>query len=177
MIAKKHTFSEDFKKVMVTKLLQLNGPSVLELSNKQGVSKSALYNWLKTYSSIEKKDKSMPVTNINNIPNYQNASFKLKAIIETNNLTEEEIGIYCRKNGIYSSKLLEWKQQCLNSFEQPMSKKEYKEYRQKCSSLEKNNKKLQSELNRKDKALAEASALLILQKKASLIWGGNQAEE
>ena len=33
------------------------------------------------------------------------------------------------------------------------------------------NKKLESELRRKDKALAEASALLILKKKANLIWG------
>jgi len=35
------------------------------------------------------------------------------------------------------------------------------------------NKKLESELRRKDKALAEASALLILKKKADLIWGEN----
>jgi hypothetical protein len=37
--------------------------------------------------------------------------------------------------------------------------------------LEKDYKKLQFDLNRKEKALAEVSALLILQKKANLIWG------
>jgi len=36
------------------------------------------------------------------------------------------------------------------------------------------NKKLESELRRKDKALAEASALLILKKKANLIWGESE---
>jgi hypothetical protein len=36
---------------------------------------------------------------------------------------------------------------------------------------------LEREILRKDKALAEASALLILQKKASLIWGTKDEDE
>jgi single-stranded DNA-specific DHH superfamily exonuclease len=42
------------------------------------------------------------------------------------------------------------------------------------SNLEK--KKIERELARKEKALAEAAALLVLQKKANAIWGGNEDE-
>jgi ribosomal protein L4 len=35
---------------------------------------------------------------------------------------------------------------------------------------------LKKELNRKEKALAEASALLILKKKADLIWGDGEGD-
>jgi hypothetical protein len=35
-------------------------------------------------------------------------------------------------------------------------------------------KKVQKDLNRKDKALAETSALLVLKKKANLIWGDGE---
>ena len=123
----KNNFSEDFKKTMVTKLLQPRGPSVLELSNKQGISKTALYQWLKKYSAIDKKDKTMSVTTIKkSISNYHTAENKFKAILETDNLTEEELGIYCREHGIYSTTLDEWKQQCLSSFE-PITKNEYLE--------------------------------------------------
>lgn len=170
----KNNFSEDFKKTMVMKLLQPGGPSVLELSNKQGVSKTALYKWLKKYSAIDKKDKTMSVTTIKkSISNYHTAEDKFKAILETDNLTEAELGIYCREHGIYSTTLDEWKQQCLSGFE-PVTKNEY---RNKYLNLEKDHKKLKFELNRKDKALSEASALLILQKKAALIWGERQDEE
>ena len=73
----------------------------------------------------------------------------------------------------YATNLQECKQQCLNSFE-PIQNNEYKN---KYLHLEKDLKKLKSELNRKDRALAEASALLILQKKAALIWGDLKDDE
>ena len=40
--------------------------------------------------------------------------------------------------------------------------------------LRKRNKELERELNRKDKALAEVSALLVLKKKVDLLWGGSE---
>ena len=63
MIPKNH-FSEDIKKIMVMKLLQPRGPSVLELSNKQGISKTAIYNWLKKYNSVNRKDNPMSIATI-----------------------------------------------------------------------------------------------------------------
>ena len=40
--------------------------------------------------------------------------------------------------------------------------------------LKAENKALKKEINRKDKALAETAALLVLQKKVQEIWGSNE---
>ena len=50
------------------------------------------------------------------------------------------------------------------------SEKEYK-LRNEMKALQKENEQLKKDLRRKDKALAETSALLVLKKKANLIWG------
>jgi transposase len=171
---KQNTFPEDFKKSMVKKLLQPTGYSVLELSNKYGISKSVLYKWLRKHNSninnIKDQENTMSAGSTKKLKcNYNTADVKFRAVIETASLTEDEIGIYCRNKGIYSKDLLEWKKQCINSFEpMPVTKNEF---RNKYLNLEKDYKKLQFDLNRKEKALAEVSALLILQKKANLIWG------
>ena len=44
------------------------------------------------------------------------------------------------------------------------------------SELRARNKELERDLNRKDKALAETTALLVLKKKADLIWGTGDKE-
>lgn len=103
-------------------------------------------------------------------PKDKTAEAKLQAVIDTLRMTEEERGAYCRKHGLYTHNLEEWKKQILAGLEPLQSKEDKLEYRQ----LKGEYKKLQSELTRKEKALAEASALLILKKKANLIWGDNE---
>lgn len=172
------SFPEDFKQSIITKLLQPTGPSVLELSNKYNISKSTFYKWLRQHNAkINNKEQNTVSVNISKKLeyNYHTAEGKLKAVIETASLKEEEIGIYCRENGIYSIDLQEWKQQFINGFETVAIKKN--ELRNKYLHLEKDYKKLKSELNRKEKALAEVSALLVLQKKVNLIWGEKEDDE
>ena len=64
--------------------------------------------------------------------------------------------------------LKEWQDQALSSLEATSKPSpSHEEYEK----LQKDFKQLEREILRKDKALAEASALLILQKKIALIWG------
>lgn len=129
------------KKAMVTKLLQPGGPSVLELSKKQGLSKTTIYNWIKKYGVIGDNSIMAANTTINkSSSDYQSASSKLKAIIDTENLTEEEIGTYCRQKGVYYSELQAWKQTFIDYFDSSNTKTSNKEYRQKYFNLEKENK-------------------------------------
>jgi hypothetical protein len=51
-----------------------------------------------------------------------------------------------------------------------------KEHKDEYKLLKAENKKLKSDLMRKEKALAEATALLILKKKAHLIWGEGEED-
>jgi transposase len=99
------------------------------------------------------------------------AEQKLKVLMETAALSESELGAYLRKAGLFSQQLDEWKAEFLWSMKSLKKPKPVKDHRdEKIRSLER-------EILRKDKALAEASALLILQKKVNLIWGNSDEDE
>ena len=87
---------------------------------------------------------------------------KLKAVIETESLAEHDLGTYIRREGLYTTQLSEWRSEIIEGLgaKSPFAKDERDE----------KIKNLERDLLRKDRALAEASALLILQKKANLIW-------
>lgn len=91
---------------------------------------------------------------------------KLSVVIEAAALSDEELGAFLRRKGIHEAHLKEWRQMVLSGLEKRSvrsSKKPTVEGRR--------IKELERELLRKEKALAEAAALLILKKKAQAIWG------
>ena len=91
------------------------------------------------------------------------AEAKLKALVETAGLAEPELGLYLRREGLYSHQITAWRAEVLAYFAtSPTPKKDARD---------ETIRQLEREILRKDKALAEASALLILQKKVDLIWG------
>ena len=101
------------------------------------------------------------------------AEEKFKVLMETGNLSEEELGIYLRKHGLYSHQLAEWKSEFISLMKGPGKSKLTQSDRESKKVI----KTLEREIHRKDKALAEASALLILQKKVNLIWGTRDEDE
>ena len=94
---------------------------------------------------------------------------KFAIVLETASLNEAELGEYCRKKGLYPEQIAQWKEACqnANAVERELNKKE----RNQLKLEQKKNKKLEKELIRKEKALAEAAALLVLQKKSQALWG------
>lgn len=91
-------------------------------------------------------------------PQDWSAEEKFQAVMETANLNETELGAYCRRNGLHTQILEIWRETCLTSIRKgprinPAEK-----------ALKKENKELKRDLRRKVKALAEATALLILKK-------------
>jgi transposase len=73
---------------------------------------------------------------------------------------------YCRSQGIYTHHLDQWKLDFLGTNSEPepvMSKLKMRQ-------LSQQNQALKRELTRKDKALAETAALLVLQKKVQDLW-------
>jgi hypothetical protein len=93
---------------------------------------------------------------------------KFKHVMATANLNETKIGVYCRERGLYSYQLRQWQEEFMKQDKAP-------EQRQKTQSdmkaLKAENALLKQDIRRKDRALSEATALLILKKKADLIWG------
>ena len=91
------------------------------------------------------------------------AEAKLKAIVETARLAEPELGLYLRREGLYSHQITAWRAEVIAHLEtRPKVAKDARD---------ETIRQLEREILRKDKALAEASALLILQKKVDVIWG------
>lgn len=154
----------EFKEKLVAKLLSSNGPSVVELSNETGLSKSVLYKWLKLFknNSLNTAGKKMSKSR-----SKWSLEAKLDAVILTTNMSEQERGVFCRSKGIYSEDLIAWRKELING----ANLEKFQEQRSELLKSKTEVKNLKKELTRKEKALAEASALLILKKKASLLWG------
>lgn len=105
-------------------------------------------------------------------PERWNGENKLAVVIETAALNEEELAEYCRRKGLYVEQIARWREAAIGGAQtqQPLSAAQRRALQQE----RKKSRKLEKELRRKDKALAEAAALLILQKKAQAIWGDSE---
>ena len=90
-------------------------------------------------------------------------------------MSETELAEYARKKGIFVEEIKLWRDACMNA--NGGVAKEAARLNKELKDSEKERKKLQKELERKDKALAETAALLVLSKKANAIWGDPEGEK
>jgi transposase len=162
-------FSEEFKMKAVQKFLSRGSKTVAEISKEIGVGDCAIYKWIKIYDI-----RSPTMTEPSKRPQDWNLDQKWTAVFDYEKLSEDLRGEYLRSNGLHSDFLLEWKgdiQRCFKERDHDalLSRTEK-------SRLQNQVKELQADLYRKEKALAEAAALLILKKKADLIWGTGVSE-
>lgn len=162
----KMKYSEEFKKAVVQKYLDRGNRKGIEIIESTGVSRSLMYQWRMQFANME--DMKKPTS-----PQKRSVSEKLKFIMEYNVLSLSERGEYLRKNGLHEEHLNEWIKQVEEALA-PIKKNSRD--RDELIAEQKKNKKLEKDLHRKEKALAEASALLILKKKADLIWGSEEEE-
>jgi transposase len=103
-------------------------------------------------------------------PQDWNLEDRLEIVMACASLDEEEKSEYCRKQGVYPHHVNQWQLDFANG----NSSSEKANARQEMKTLKNENKALRKELNRKDKALAETAALLVLQKKVHAIWGNDE---
>ncbi len=160
-------YSEEFKEQVVRKMMAPNAMSVAQVSRDTGVSEQTLYNWRNRFRH---EGKAVPADPSN--PEHWSGENKLAVVIETAGLNEEELAAYCRRKGLYVEQVARWREAATAGAEtlQPLSAEERRELQKE----RKKNRKLEKELRRKEKALAEAAALLILQKKVQAIWGDTE---
>ena len=90
--------------------------------------------------------------------------------METTKLPGEKLGEFLRERGLHSEHLTLWDQELTEMVENKQNKRD-RENR----ALKKKVKELERELNRKEKALAETAALLVLKKSSMLLWGTARA--
>jgi len=90
---------------------------------------------------------------------------RLQALNESYALQGEELHAWCRQKGVYVHQLTQWRAAFCegNPTTNQASRAALRE-------LQTKNDKLARELRHKEKALAEAAALLVLQKKFQALW-------
>jgi len=148
-------YSSSLREQVVSAVLSGSRPQ-REIAEQFGVSRSTVQNWLRQArkgSTMGSKPKR---------PQDWNREERLEALLETHHLGDEELGQWCRERGLHTHYLEQWRAELTR--EGSPSDTDTKALRQE-------NRELQKELRRKEKALAETSALLVLKKKAAAIWG------
>jgi transposase-like protein len=154
-------YPDEFKASVIAKLLPPYNRSIAELVKETGIPKETLYGWRSKLSGLPKgSGQAHRASELSSPEKFQLAA-------QTQSMNELDLGEFCRQKGIFPEQLAAWRQNCLeaNSF-QP--RREEQSVRREQAKLI---KELECELRRKERALAETAALLVLQKKAREIWG------
>lgn len=154
-------YSERFKAQMVRRMTGPEGLSAQALSEQLGGAphQTTLSEWLRQASGEETMSKSKKSRRPQDWP----ADEKLKTVLEADSLPEDELGVFLRRRGLHQAHLDQWRKQMLQGLAVARGRAKSPEARR--------IRELERDLKRKDAALAEASALLILKKKAQAIWG------
>ncbi len=98
---------------------------------------------------------------------------KLEIIVKTFSMSENEVGEFLRSKGLHSAEIEEWKQ-TFYSAQRPVGRPRLDP---ELVELRSNKKELERDLKRKDKALAEMAARIILVKKSQLLFGVSEEDE
>lgn len=156
-------YSEAFKAKMVKKMLRPRGKSASELAREVGVAQPTLSRWMREARMVGGMKK--PKTK-NGTKSARTAAEKVRLVAEASQLSDQELGEFLRREGLHEAQLKEWRE----AMEAALAGNKKRRGR-KVSQEQKRIKELERELRRKEKALAEAAALLVLKKKAEAIWG------
>jgi len=132
-----------------------------------GVGDSTLERWITTHlkqgfdGALMAKDKR---------PRDWSKQEKLDLIIAMAGLDEEAASALCRERGIFQHQVAQWREDLVSEDRVNRNRQEPTALKE----LQAQIVQLQRELRRKDKALAEAAALLVLQKKVNQLWGDDE---
>ncbi len=143
-------YSKRFKDKAVKKVIAFKDTkSITEIAKELNISKDTLYTWIKKAKEESTTDTPLSLSD------------KLQMLGEVYSMSEEEINAYCREKGIFKHQLKEWERDFLTKD----GTKDESSIKVALQEEKKHSQALAKELRRKEKALAETAALLVLQKK------------
>lgn len=152
----------EFKENIIARMLPPRSESVPSISKETGISVNTLYTWRIQF----RNNKRVPANSVSGAPRNHDSEEMLMAIIETASLSETELGEYCRRKGYYPEQIAGWRASIVQGLSAPPKKADREQLQQQSKMI----KQLHQELNRKEKALAETAALLVLGKKVAALW-------
>jgi len=160
---------------MIRRMASPDGVTATELAQEVGIHQTTLSRWLRHAATVGGLAIAPPAegseaTMRPRRPRDWSPEEKLRAVIEAQSLPEEELGAFLRREGLHEAQLQQWRAIILEGLKsQPVRPST------KPTASDRRIRELEKEVERKDKALAEAAALLMLQKKVQALWGDADA--
>jgi len=162
-------YNEEFKEKIIKKMMPPESRKISELVEETGISIMTLYKWRR-----EAVEKGHVVPLDPNDPENWSGALKLAVIIETAAMNEAELSEYCRQKGLFVEQIEDWKELAIAGNDRTaLTSQEKMELKK----LKQDKIRNEKELKIKEKALAEAAIMLILEKKRQEIWGLKGDEE
>jgi len=154
-------YGQEFKDRAVARLLPPESAPIKNLANEIGVGLATLERWRSDALAQPGRDR------------VWTAAARFDAMLTTAAMDEASKSAWCRANGVYPQELATWRDNAIAALgaEAPRtSVQEAKQNRRKIKELER-------DIRRKDKALAETAALLVLSKKVAAIFNRDMDED
>jgi transposase len=155
-------YGQAFKDRAVARLLAPESAAVEVVAREIGVGVSTLERWREDAQSRPARGRAWT------------AAARLEAVITTAALDEAGKSAWCRKQGVYPAELDKWRASATAALAEP---EETRASPQATREDRKRIKELERDLRRKERALAEAAALLVLSKKVEAIFNRNKGED
>jgi transposase-like protein len=159
-------YGEGLKARMVRRMTGPRAMSAAALSREAGIAQPTLSKWLRetgTVGPMKRREapRAAERPEKGKRPQDWTAAEKLEAVVEASRLSESQLGEFLRARGLHREHIEQWQRAAEGGLGRPgQASPEARRVRE-----------LEKELRRKDKALAEAAALLVLKKKLATIWG------
>ena len=154
-------YGQEFKDRAVARLLPPESAPIKDLANEIGVGLATLERWRSDALAQPSRER------------VWTAAARFDAMLTTAAMDEASKSAWCRANGVYPQELATWRDNAMSALgaETPRtSAQEAKQNRRKIKELER-------DIRRKDKALAETAALLVLSKKVAAIFNRDMDED
>jgi transposase len=148
-------YGQKFKERVVARLLPPESSPVDAVSQAVGISAATLERWRAEILAKASGDATRPWT----------PASRLEAVIATAAMDHATRSAWCREHGVYPTELETWKRDAIGGLGELRGEDSAALKRERRRS-----KELERELHRKDKALAETAALLVLSKKLAAIF-------
>ncbi len=163
-------YSDSFKLKMVQRMMGPHALSATELSRQVGIPQPTLSTWLRESRSLVPMKQPAPDKPDVKSPRQWSAEEKLRVVLAAASVSGEDFGAFLRREGLHESDLLQWRAVVLAAARAALDLSKPKNPPGAAAGARKV-KELEREIRRKDKALAEVTALLVLSKKVTEIWG------
>lgn len=161
-------YAQERKEAVCRRLMDPHEVSLAKIARDTGIGKSTLHSWRKALQP----PLGAAVSSSRKTPKQWSSAEKFAVVCEATALSEAERAEYARRKGLLIEQITAWTKACRDA---NGTLKEPPEVREQTRRDQKRIHELERELRRKERALAEAAALLVLRKKAQAIWGDEDA--